>query len=266
MVAFVEEQVERAVDRRKPRGEVGGVRDLEQTLGTRECLLRAREAFLDRRARADEGAGNLVHAEAAQDVEHQRDLRRLREPRVAAGEHHAQLIVLDGVCPKQLLDGGRQLLVGLEQPAQLRRERACRALAPQYVDGAMLRGGHEPCGRIVRHPAKRPHLQRAAEGVLRHVFCQREVLDTEDARQRGDDPPRLSPEQMLVQLHHMPVFRTGRTSTTPPPSKMGQPIESSTASARSFASIRVYPPTMPLASAYAPSGMALLLPLTSLPA
>src|SRR5213593_264971 len=84
-----------------------------------------------------------------------------------------------------------------------------------------------------------PHLQRAAEGVLHHVFCQREVFDAEDARQRGDHSPRFPPEEMLVQLHHMLVFRTGRTSTTPPPSKMGQPNESSTAWARSFASISV---------------------------
>lgn len=103
----------------------------------------------------------------------------------------------------------------------------------------MLRGGHEPRRGILGDAAELPHLQRAAEGVLHHVFCQREVLDAEDARQRGDHPPRFPPEEMLVQLHHMSVFRTGRTSTTPPPSKMGQPNESSTAWARSLASISV---------------------------
>lgn len=133
VVAFVEEQVERAVDGRKPRGEVGGVRDLEQALGTRQRLLGAREALLDRSVRADEGAGDLVDAEAAQDVEHERDLRRLGQAGMATGKHHAQLIVLDGVRRKQLLDDRSERLFRLEQPAQLRCEGARRALAAQDV-------------------------------------------------------------------------------------------------------------------------------------
>ena len=84
-----------------------------------------------------------------------------------------------------------------------------------------------------------PHLQRAAEGVLDDVFRQREVANAEDARQGGDEPSGLPPEQMLVGLHHMANGITGRTSTTPPPSKMGQPSESSTAWARLFASTSV---------------------------
>src|SRR5260370_41705524 len=101
----------------------------------------------------------------------------------------------------------------------------------------MLRGGHQPCGWVVRHAAKFPDLERAAEGVLHHVLCQREVLDAEDARQRGAHPPRFPPEQMLMQLHHMVVSTTGRTSTTPPPSKIVQPTQISTARTRSVASL-----------------------------
>src|SRR5205823_14862457 len=67
--------------RSKPHREVSGVRDLEQALGTCERLLRAHEALLDRSVRADEGAGNLVDAEAAQDVkrseEHTSELQSL---------------------------------------------------------------------------------------------------------------------------------------------------------------------------------------------
>src|ERR1700751_4314508 len=103
----------------------------------------------------------------------------------------------------------------------------------------MLRGRHEPGGGVFRHAAILPDLERAAEGVLDDVFCQREVMDTEHAGQRGHHPPRLPPEQILVQPHYIPVFRIGRTSTTPPPSRIGHPSDNSTAWARSRASIRV---------------------------
>ncbi len=59
---------------------------------------------------------------------------------------------------------------------------------------------------------------------MNDVFRQREVVDSEDVRQRGYHAPRLAPEQMLVQLHHMFSFMTGRTSTIPPASKIGHPL------------------------------------------
>ena len=42
-----------------------------------------------------------------------------------------------------------------------------------------------------------PHLQRAAEGVLHDIFRQRQVVDAEDARQRRNETPRLTTEQVL---------------------------------------------------------------------
>ena len=70
---------------------------------------------------------------------------------------------------------------------------------------------------------------------MHDVFCQREVVDSEDARQRGDDAPGFAAEEMVAELFaHMfrrahYIFMTGRTSTAPSTSKMGQPLESSTA-------------------------------------
>src|SRR5262249_23601606 len=66
-------------------------------------------------------------------------------------------------------------------------------------------------------------------------------------------------------LSYMSSFITGRTSTAPSTSRMGQPFESSTACARSRASINVYPPTTSLASANGPPVTVFLLPLPSLP-
>ena len=122
----------------------------------------------------------------------------------------SSLIAFDA---EELLDRRGKRPLAFEQPPEFGRKGARRALAAQDVEGAVLRGGHQPRGRILRHAAEFPDLERAAEGVLHDVFCQREVVDSEDARQSGDHAPRFAPEQMIAGLHHMFIFMTGRTST-----------------------------------------------------
>jgi len=108
-------------------------------------------------------------------------------------------------------------------------------------------------------------LERIGQEPL-DIFCQREVVDTEYPRQRGDHASRLAPEEMVARLHHMFNFMTGRTSTAPSTSNIGQSLESSTASLKSVASMSVYPPTTSLASAKGPSVTVFCLPWTTLPA
>src|SRR6516162_4139931 len=81
----------------------------------------------------------------------------------------------------------------------------------------------------------------------------------------GDNARRFAPEQMIARLHHTFIFITGRTSTAPSTSRIGQPLESSTACARSRASMSVYPPTMSFVSGNGPSVTVFCLPFTSLP-
>ena len=83
-------------------------------------------------------------------------------------------------------------------PFRMRSRRA--ALAPQNVERTVLCGGHQPRGGILRHTAEFPHLKRTAEGVLHDVFCQCEVMDSKDARQRGDQAPGFAPKQMIVRI------------------------------------------------------------------
>jgi len=45
-----------------------------------------------------------------------------------------------------------------------------------------------PVDEYWRYTAEFPHFQSAAEGVLNDVFRQRQVVNAENARQRGDDP------------------------------------------------------------------------------
>src|SRR5262245_48464391 len=85
-----------------------------------------------------------MYAEAAQDVEHKRDLRFLNKPGVAAGEHHAKLIVFDRVCAEKFLDGGGNSPFTFEQSPQIWRKVARGPLAPQDVERAVLCGGHKP--------------------------------------------------------------------------------------------------------------------------
>src|ERR1700756_1559738 len=148
---------------------------------------------------------------------------------MTTGKHHAKLIVFDRVCSKEILDDGRDGPFAREQPSQLGRERAHGALAPQDVECAILCRSHEPRGGVLWHTAEFPHLKRTAEGILYDVFCQGEVVHSKDPRQRGDHAPRFAPEEMIGGLCHMFIFMTGRTSTAPSTSKIGQPFESSTA-------------------------------------
>ncbi len=155
---------------------------------------------------------------------------------MAAGEHHAQLVVPDRRVAERFGDDGGERPFALEEASELGRERARGALAPKDVERAMLRGRHQPCGRILRNAAQLPHLERAAERVLHHVLGEREVVDAEESRERGDHPSRFAPEEMVAWLrHYMLICMIGRTSTNPPLSKIGHPEASFAASLMSFA-------------------------------
>ena len=54
-----------------------------------------------------------------------------------------------------------------------------------------------------------PELERAAEGVLNDVFCQREVVHAKDPCQRGNQLSRLSPEKMVVEFHGLAQLHHG---------------------------------------------------------
>src|SRR5262249_61731965 len=119
------------------------------------------------------------------------------------------------------------------QPPHLRRKGARRAPPPQDIDGAVLGRCHEPRRRVLGHTSELPHFQRPAEGVLYNVLCQCQVVDPEDAHQRGYHAPRFAPEELIAEFHYVLNFMTGRTSTAPSTSKIGQPFEISPACTKS---------------------------------
>src|ERR1700733_14348670 len=145
VVALVEQQIERTMDSRQAGAKVLGACNLEQSLGSCEHRLGTGDALFDRGVAADKSAGDLVNAEATQNVENQRDLRLLPQPRMAAGKHHSKLVVLDGGRSKQFLDDGNDGPFAFKQARQLGRERTCGTLAAQDIKGAVLGRGHQPC-------------------------------------------------------------------------------------------------------------------------
>src|SRR5215467_55704 len=240
-------------------------------------------------------------------MENQGDLRLLSKAGMTAREHHPQQVIFDGVRREDFLDDRDERPLALKEPPKLRGERARRAPTPQDIKSAIFRRGHKPSGRILGHAAEFPHLHRTAEGILHHVFRQREVMDSENPREGGHHPPRFTAKEKVARFHltqprkdlnfallrharaeksrhvtrgnpclrghprlscarsrtrrrcspgsspgdkpsdeplklshpqalYMLSFRTGRTSTEPPTSSIGQAFESSTACAMSLAS------------------------------
>jgi len=199
----------------KPRGKLGRSLNVEQPLRLCQHFLRPRNPLLDRSLTADESARNLTHAEAAKDVQHQRDPRVFTQPRMTAGEHHPKLIVLDRVRVEHLVDRRNQRPLALDHAGQLGGVAARCPLAAQNVDGAMLGRGHQPRGGVRGHPAELPHLDRAAEGVLYDVFCQREVVNAEEPRERDHHASGFVPEELGVELSGITCSSAGSAELPP---------------------------------------------------
>jgi hypothetical protein len=196
VVTLVEEQVERALHRGQARREAR-VAEVKQPLRAGERLLAPADPLLDRGPAQEERGGDLGRAEPAEHVEDQRELRVLRQLRLAAREHHPQLLVANGSRLERLVDRWRERPLALELSRQLGREGERGALAPNTVEHAVLRRRHQPGRRVLGDSADLPHLERAAERVLHDVFGEREVVHAEDAREGGDQPAGLTPEEVL---------------------------------------------------------------------
>src|SRR5215472_1519412 len=104
MITLVEEQIKRALHGWEPHDEIASVRSVEQPLRSCEYFFGAGNALLHRGMAADEGACHFVNAETAEDVEHECHLRLLGEARMAAGKHHAQQVIFDGILCEEFFD------------------------------------------------------------------------------------------------------------------------------------------------------------------
>src|SRR5262249_35000310 len=126
--------------------------------------------------------------------------------------------------------------LALHVPRELGSADQRSALTPHPVKRPVLGRRHQPSRRVLGDTPYLPHFECPAEGVLRNILGQGEVVHPEDAGERGEQRARLAPEEMLTQLHAQYCsFITGRPSTLPEPRSTGQPRANSSASASSFA-------------------------------
>ena len=189
-VAFVEDEVDDAEHRRKPRRELGAARHLERHLRLRERALRAHDALRDRRLGHEKRARDLIGGEAAEQAQCQRDLRVGGQHGMARGEDEPQQIVADVVIDARRRDRERPT-----PAASSSSWPSCSCLRSSSfwrrseIDRAMLRGGHEPCAGIIGNARLGPLLERDHERILREVLGQADVAH--DAREPGDHLRRL---------------------------------------------------------------------------
>ena len=207
LVAFVEQQVKRVQHAVEPPCQLLALGDLKRNLLIANLLLRACQPLGDRRLGGEEGAADFRHAEAAQGLQGQRDLRLVRNARMAAHKHQPQAVVGDLLVTKnRLVRAGHGPLHHADNIILLVVK---HLLAPHHVERQVARRAHDPGGRILRHAAERPRLQGPGERLLHHVLRKAEVFDPEDARQRRDHLARLMTEKMV---HHLGHISRGRFS------------------------------------------------------
>ena len=168
-VAFVEDQVDHLEHRREARGQFGRRSAVRRARVPRRacawharCAARSSAPARGRRVRSRRWSGRRAAAASARCALratapgwHAMKIRRSRSSAIG--------------CVEGALDGGVEVgrrvgklvldLVG--QRVFLAR---VQFAAADHVDGTMLRGGREPCRRVVRHAADGPLLERGTRG------------------------------------------------------------------------------------------------------
>ncbi len=156
-----------------------------------ERPFRAHDPLRDRRHRNEECARDLVRRQPAEETQGERGTCLGGEDRMAGDEHEAKQIVADGIVDRIVELVHIRLLPRFELTAELLMLAIEQSSAPNVIDRAMVRRGHEPGARIVGSSRLRPLLERGDERVLRELLSHADVAD--DAGEPGDDPRRLDP-------------------------------------------------------------------------
>ena len=170
----------------------------ERHRGGGEGLLRSGDPRLHRGGGNEEGAGDLVAGEAADDAEGQRHPSLPAQHGVARHEHQRQHVVVDPVrVPQQVArvgtGGRRDPGAGVDAGAIL----TCMPgeggvpvvegrTAAKCVDGAPPADREQPPAGMARHAFARPRHERLRERFLCQVLGEREVMGV--SREPADDP------------------------------------------------------------------------------
>ena len=185
-VALVEDEIDHLEDRCEPDGKGVRARDLERHVGLGQRSLRANDPLGDGRLGDEEGAGDLVGRQPAEEPERQGDPRLARQDRMAGREHEAEQVVAHVVVPGRLEGGHRHRLLDREVTSELLVLSVEHRPPSEEVDGPMLGRGHQPRAWVARDPGLRPLLERRDQRVLGELLGDPHVTD--DPRKPGDEP------------------------------------------------------------------------------
>ncbi len=175
-------------------GGLGRGRQLDGNPLGGERPLRAGDAPGGRRLRHQVRTGDLGDGQPAEQPEGERHPRLRRQHRVAGGEDETQQVVAHVVVERR----GQVRVVDIRgRPADLGELLPVAGAPAQQVDGAVLGRRHQPGAGVVRHPVRRPPLQRDDQRVLGQLLGEADVAD--QARETRDDPGGLDPPD---RLHH----------------------------------------------------------------
>src|SRR6266571_2292514 len=220
-VALVEDQVDDLEDRAQPPGELAGRGDLERDLRLGQGPFRPDDPLRDRRLAGQERPGDLVRGQAADQAERERRPCLGGQDRVAGDEDEAEQVIADVVVHLVDVRLAGRLGLRFHVTAYLPQLLVVAGAAPDQVDGAMLRGRHQPGAGPVRDTLDGPLLQRDHQGVLREFLRRADVAG--DAGQAGDEAGRFdSPDRLdrrargLVAIHRWRAPSPAGCRSAPP--------------------------------------------------
>src|ERR1019366_6285793 len=143
-----------------------------------EQFPRPAQSFFDRILSGQEGVGDFGDAETAKGFKDESNLGFGGKLRMAAGKHHAELVVLN--LPRKGWRFRSDFLPKLHEMDEFRSDIAELVVPAQEINGAVAGHAHKPGGGIFGQAVNRPRLQRPAKGVLDHVLGQVEAAQPEN--------------------------------------------------------------------------------------
>ena len=189
----------------------------------------------------EEPASDLGGGEPADQAQRERGPGLRREGGVAGQEDEPQHVVLDVV--DLAVEVGHLRLLSSTRVLDLRDLAPEGVGAPEVVDAAPLRGGHQPCGRVVRYAGGGPLLQRSHQGVLREIRGELHVAG--HPHEGADEAGRIGPPRGMdgldgvvstgLRRHVASVVSRAQAPGASGPSEIWRSVEITVTSGQCFA-------------------------------
>jgi hypothetical protein len=193
-VTLVEDQVDHRGDDAESLGAFDRARGLERNIGVRDAGLGARDALLHRSLADEECACDLLHRQARDDPQRERDLLGRGQLGVTADEQQAE----DVVAIVRAIEPLGERVGGIERAELVFTwQRGLLAAAARGIDRDVAADEDQPRRRVARWTVLRPRFERAQARVLIRLLGEIEVAEVANQRaerlgtrrrQRGVDP------------------------------------------------------------------------------